>query len=343
MSLIADYFRELTRGTRDGWNRFWFTPADPATLGLVRIFAGAMLFYTHLIWSLDLEAFFGPRGWVSRAALAQLPARDWTWTYLNWINSPTLLWIAHIAALAVLLLLTFGLFSRTMALLAYIITVSYANRAAFALFGLDDINAMLALYLAIGPCGAAYSLDRLLARRKARHGANPNGAANEPPRSAQPIERRTDANIAIRLIQVHMCVIYLFAALGKLMGPSWWAGSATWMSVANLEYQSMDMTWLAGWPVLISLLTHATVWWELAYCVLIWPRLTRPLMLAVAIPIHLGIAAFLGMQTFGLVMLIGNLAFVSPWLVRRILDRQEPAGQGRAGGRLAAASIGAAR
>ena len=43
-----------------GWNRFWFQPTDPATLGLIRICAGAMLFYTHLVWSLDLTAFFGP-------------------------------------------------------------------------------------------------------------------------------------------------------------------------------------------------------------------------------------------------------------------------------------------
>ena len=320
MSLVGDYVRELVRATRDGWNRFWFSPADPATLGLIRILAGSMLFYTHLIWSLDLESFFGPRGWVSPEAIARLPDRDWTWSYLTWIQSPTVLWIAHIAALCVFLLLTLGFFSRTMAVLGYLITVSYANRVAFALFGLDDINALLAMYLAIGPCGAAYSLDRLWARRKGRGGA-------------PPIEFRTAANVSIRLIQVHMCVIYLFAALGKLMGASWWAGSATWMSVANLEYQSMDMTWLAGWPILISLLTHLTVWWELTYCVLIWPRLTRPLMIVMAIPIHLGITLFLGMPTFGLVMLIGNAAFISPWVVRRLLDRRgRPAEQGRAGG-----------
>lgn len=319
MSLVGDYFRDLLRGTRDGWNRFWFTPADPATLGVVRILAGAMLFYTHLIWSLDLESFFGPQGWVSPQAIAHLPRQEWTWSYLHWIHSPTVLWIAHIAALGVFLLLTLGLFSRTMAVLGYLITVSYANRVAFALFGLDDINALLAMYLAIGPCGAAYSLDRLWARRQGRGGA-------------RQVEPRTDASLSIRLIQVHMCVIYLFAALGKLMGPSWWAGSATWMSVANLEYQSMDMTWLAGWPILISLLTHLTVWWELSYCVLIWPRLTRPLMIALAIPIHLGIALFLGMPTFGLVMLIGNVAFISPWVVRRLLDhRGQSPEQGRAG------------
>ena len=101
MSLVADYFRELFRASRDGWNRFWFTPSDPATLGLIRILAGAMLFYTHLIWSLDLESFFGPRGWVSPEALSHLPQRDYTWSYLFWIHSPAMLWTAHIAALVV--------------------------------------------------------------------------------------------------------------------------------------------------------------------------------------------------------------------------------------------------
>ena len=49
VKLVGDYFRELFGATRDGWNRFWFTPTDPATLGLIRILAGSMLFYTHLI------------------------------------------------------------------------------------------------------------------------------------------------------------------------------------------------------------------------------------------------------------------------------------------------------
>ena len=42
------------------WDRFWFTPAAPQSLALIRILAGAMLFYTHLVWSLDLVAFLGP-------------------------------------------------------------------------------------------------------------------------------------------------------------------------------------------------------------------------------------------------------------------------------------------
>jgi hypothetical protein len=329
MNVLTAYFRDLYRGTIAGWNRFWFTPADPATLGLLRILAGSMLFYTHLIWSLDLKSFFGPQGWISPEALAGLPSRTmWgMWSYFDWIHAPAVLWTVHIAALIVFFLLTIGLFSRAAAILGFLATVSYANRVMpFALFGLDDINALLALYLAVGPCGAAYSLDRLLARRQAGR--------------ELPIEPRIDANVTIRLIQVHMCIVYTFSALGKLMGGSWWAGTAIWLSVANREYQSLDLTWLASWPVLINLLTHVTVLWELSYCALVWPRLTRPLVIAMAVPIHMGIAIALGMTTFGLVMLIGNLAFVSPTLVRRIFDRRPPE-QGRAGERSAGrASLG---
>ena len=315
VKMLTDYLSELYRSGLAGWNRFWFAPADPATLGLIRILAGSMLFYTHLIWSLDLKAFFGPRGWLSPAAMGQLPGRIGAWSYFDWIHSPAGLWAAHLAALAVFLLLTVGLFSRVMAALAFLITVSYANRVApMALFGLDDINALLAMYLMVGPCGAAYSLDRL------RRGAGQGGA---------PVRPSTSANLAIRLIQVHMCIVYFFSATGKLMGGSWWGGQAVWLSIGNLEYQSLDLTWLADHPLVINALTHLTVLWELSYAVLVWPRLTRPLVIAMAVCVHLGIAVALGMPTFGLVMLIGNAAFLSPALVRKLLDRR--AGQGRGG------------
>ena len=317
MKLLADYFRELHDGSLAAWNRFWFKPADPATLGLIRILAGGMLFYTHLIWSLDLESFFGQPGWIAPETAARISDRLFVWTYFDWIHSTTGLWAAHIAALIVFGLLTLGLFSRLMAVLAFLIAVSYANRVApFALFGLDDLNALLAMYLMVGPCGAAYSLDRLWTRRRAG--------------GALPIRPSTAANLAIRLIQVHMCIVYLFSGMGKLTGESWWYGSAIWLSVGNLEYQSLDLTWLANHPLLVNVLTHATVFWELSYCVLVWPRLLRPLVLAMAVAVHLGIAVALGMPTFGLVMIIGNAAFLCRrWSAIFSIAERGRAGEGR--------------
>ena len=43
-----------------------------------------------------------------------------------------------------------------------------------------------------------------------------------------------------------------------------------------------------------------------------------------AVPIHLGISTCLGMVEFGLDMLVGNGAFISPWLIRKVI----PGGNG---------------
>ena len=81
MRVVLDYLRDLIRATRDGWDQFWFTPMDPATLGIIRILAGAMLLYTHLVWSLDLPAFFSSQGWLTPEALASDPQ---SYTRFNW-------------------------------------------------------------------------------------------------------------------------------------------------------------------------------------------------------------------------------------------------------------------
>ncbi len=324
MNMISAYFRELRQAAVAGWNRFWFAPTDPATYCLIRLLAGSMLFYTHLVWTKGLLDFFGPHPWLNAEALAISAAESSAWlysfSYLWWLGeSPTLLWIAHLAALAVFAMLALGWHSRVVSVLAFIIAASYANRSPVSLFGLDQINCLLAMYLMLGPSGACYSLDRWLQKRRWQkaHGESPQAAAALPP-----IAPSIGANVGIRFIQLHMCVIYLFAGLGKLAGTSWWDGTAIWGSVANLEYQSIDMTWLWAHPLLINVLTHVTVWWEVSYPALVWPRLTRPIVIALAVPLHLGIAFFLGMITFGTVMLFGNLAFVSPWIVRAVIDRR---------------------
>lgn len=312
MNILTNYLRDLTRGAIGGWNRFWFTPTDPATLCAIRVCAGAMLLYTHLVWTIGLDDFFGTTGWLSAEAVRSYQADStFTWSYHWLLTSPAALWGAHAVALVVFALLMLGLYSRVVSVLAYLIAVSYVNRVPGSLFGLDQINAMLAMYLIVGPSGARYSLDRWFARRH-------RSATLEAPPSI-------GANISTRLIQLHMCVIYFFAGISKLQGPSWWDGSALWGAVGNYEYQSIDMTWMASWPLLISSMTHITVLWELSYPALVWPRLTRPLVIFVAVPLHMGIALFLGMPTFGLIMLVGNMAFVSPWLLRAVVKRKLPA------------------
>lgn len=245
------------------WDRFWFTPAQPHTLAMIRILGGAMLLYTHLVWTINLEAFLGPQGWLPQGATAVLnqsaDGKIYAWSYLAWFDSPAMLWPLHIAALVVLAMLVVGLWTRVTSILAFIITLSYCHRLPMAMFGLDQINALIAMYLMLGRSGDAWSLDRWLATRQ--------GPA--------PVRPAIGTNIAIRLIQLHMCVIYLFGGIGKMRGEFWWDGTALWYGFANLEYQSLDMLWTVHYPVLLSLLTHITVFWETFYCFLIWNKFTH--------------------------------------------------------------------
>jgi Vitamin K-dependent gamma-carboxylase len=316
IAATREYFAEVW----DAWNEFWFAPTSPTTLSAIRVLAGAMLLYTHLVWSMGLTDFFGQNGWLPESVMQQVqsggvdpdgpgpmtaPPGRWIWSHFDYVHSTKLMWTVHVVALGVFFCLTIGLFSRVMAVAAFLFAVSYANRITpGAYFGLDKINCMLALYLMVGPSGARYSVDRLWRLR----GGNTEVSAS------------SSANLAIRLIQVHMCIIYLFSGIGKLEGYPWVIGDAAWMSFDLTEYRTLNMTRLGDWPYLLNFMTHATVFWELSYAALIWPRLTRPWMLAMAVLVHGGIIVALGMPTFGLVMLIGNLAFISPKTIRKVFD-----------------------
>lgn len=291
------------------WDQFWFTPSKPHTLALIRILGGGMLFYTHLVWTFGLTDFLGSKAWITadtaRSLGSGFDGRNFTLSYLSYVESPSLLWTLHLSALVVFALLTVGLLTRIVAPIGLAIALAYCHRLTGSLYGLDQVNVLMATYLAISPCGAVLSLDRWLVRRR--------GAPLAP-------NSHVMTTIATRLIQIQMCIVYLFGGISKMRGEQWWDGSAVWFAAANLEYQSVSLTWLVHHRWLIALLTHITVFWETFYPVLIWPRLTRPIFLAMAVAVHGGIALFLGMPTFGLAMIIGNLAFVPPEYVENAVN-----------------------
>lgn len=282
-----------------GCDRFFFAPRSTRLLGGLRWASGLMLVYTHLVWSLALPAFLTDDGWLPKANVEAFHGSGAAWSF--WFLVPDAwVWPVHLLAVLLLVAYTIGLFTRVTAWVALAIVISYANRLPTALFGLDQINLLLTLYVAVGyvavpRASRAFSLDR----RLATGGSQPS-----------PIRPSWSANLGIRLIQLHMCVIYTFAGLGKLLGASWWDGSAMWRTVSNLEYQTIDMTWIAHAPWLSDVMTHVTAIWELTFWALVWRPYTRWPVLATAVVVHLGIGAAMGMMTFGLIMLVGCAAFL---------------------------------
>ncbi len=272
---------------------FLLRPRSAHTLAILRIATGAMIAYIHLVWMLRLDVFFGTTALLTNEVMRDLHSDQWKWTYLVYTDSLTVAWVHEGIGLLAGVGMCLGLASRWTVPIAWLVTLLTAHRLAPFLFGLDQVVLMLAMYLCVGNSGNVWSIDATW-RRDPSQGLAWNNT------------------LAMRLIQLHLCVIYLFGGLGKLRGWMWWDGTAMWFSAASYEYQSLPLTWIGAVPTLGSIVTHATLFWEVFYAAIVWPRWTRPAVLAMAVVVHGGIALFMGMITFGTMMMVANLAFVEP-------------------------------
>ena len=130
------------------------------------------------------------------------------------------------------------------------------------------------------------------------------------------------ANVAIRLLQVHVCIIYFVSGISKLMGRAWWNGTAVWGAIANFELAPMQyqiynilLHFVAHNELVFStfliLGTYFTLAFEIGYPFLIWRPRFRRLFLASALLLHGMIGVVMGLKSFALIMLVMNLAFLT--------------------------------
>lgn len=448
----------------DNWNRFWFTPADPTVLGLMRICCGLIVFYTVAAYTFTLQDFLGEHAWFDvESNLRQFHERPYAvdgrlngdeaqrvgspkdkferdhleayqnkwgqtppapypvnteqeeyidrflmnfgqdprrfncplptteeqrkylesytqkrgqpppgypkdeledkaieeyvdffgydprrlyskgtpvWSLWFHLTDPTGMMVAHLGICLAVFFFLIGFCTRITSVLTWMGSLFYIHRAQLGLFGFDTMLNIVLLYLAIGPSGAAFSVDRLIARwwstakprvvnrwralwRLPAVEVTPAAYAPLPPKSVT-------ANLAIRLLQIHVCFIYCGAGLSKLQGQAWWRGDAIWSVIANFEFAPMQYHYyqeflrtLAQNKLAFNLFlvggSYFTVFFEICYSFLIWRKSTRWLMLAMAVVLHGFIGIFMGLRTFSLVMLVMNLAFLRPeearWLV----------------------------
>ncbi len=66
----------------DSWREFWFTPADPTMLGVIRIVAGLVLFYVLAMSRPLLSSLYAPDGWID------LPTADILRHEVPWVPPP---------------------------------------------------------------------------------------------------------------------------------------------------------------------------------------------------------------------------------------------------------------
>jgi hypothetical protein len=250
------------------------------------------------------------------------------WSIWYHVTDPRWMVVIHVAILGFMVLFTIGFCTRITAVLTWMGALCYIQRAPTTLFGMDTIMAVLLLYLMIGPSGAALSVDRLLARWWACRQAARN---KREPGLWLPPQPSVSANFALRLMQIHFCIIYLGSGTSKLLGSSWWGGTAVWWTMVNYEFAPLN--WQAYENFLIFVSQYRWLWeiittggvaftlaLEIGFPMLVWNRHLRWVMIASAALLHVGIAVTMGLTTFGLMMLTLLLSFVPATTVHQLVD-----------------------
>ena len=302
--------QSLARRAYSAWLSFWFpTPAPYGQLALIRIGTALILLYALFVGSFDLEARVGPAIWSDPATRAALDPIGWPFSVFLWVQGTWWLWSLHVLAMFVAAALLAGVVPPLMAALSLFFQLSYAHYNPAMLLGLDGLLITALAYLALVPSGRVLGV----------FGRVESDAPQYPPYLAylaDELPRRPDAvlpfsALPVRVLQVHLSLLYLHSALGKLT-TDWLAGTALWHPRLVALGALVPMEALQATPYLTSLLTYGLVLFELFYGVLIWVRPLRYPLLALALVVHLAVGIAWGLLPFNLLMIVLNLAFVPP-------------------------------
>jgi hypothetical protein len=279
-----------------GRRRWWTGPVRAERLAALRIGLAAVLLFDVLVNYLPhARDLYGPDGLAGPAGRG--------WSVLGGAPDPHLiraalaLWAAAAAGLLV------GAWTRAWAVLAWVLSTSFANLNPLAENAGDTVRGIVLFYLMLCPCGAAWSLD---ARHRRGPAAGPAWVYPWP----------------LRLLFVQMVLIYFNNGLHKVVGRDWLTGRSLYYVLGDLTLARWSY---AEWPLpyrLTQLLTWLVLGWELLFPALVLWRPLRVAALCFGAAFHVGIWACLELGNFAPYMLCLYLPLL-PW--ERWADRRRAA------------------
>lgn len=304
MNRLSAYFADLVESTGQAWNSFWFTLSDPLPCSILRIVVGCLVLVHLLLATLELDRWYLKSGVIAPESVTAIvqatrPGHSFHWSHFSRLG-PAESRVAHAAAILIAAAFTAGVATRATGVLTLVALLAYFHRLPILAGHAEPVLIFLVAYLCLGPAGAYGSLDRLVARRRVQPG--------DPPLA--PPQPSYWARISLRLIQLHLAAFVAMMALAKLNGDAWWDGEAIWHLLARPRSRPLDLSALHGHELLVNFWTHAVVYFELAFPVLIWNRLARPILLALGAIVWLTLALVTGQWQLGLALVAASIAFV---------------------------------
>jgi Vitamin K-dependent gamma-carboxylase len=271
--------------------RFFFAPAEATPLAALRIGLAAVLLVQAALVAPAFFALYDRAGFLQgqvQDALAKpgLPHLGWLIGQLGREGAPDTPILAGIAALYVLSLvaLLVGLRARLAAALAWLFHTILMMTGNATNYGADVFANIFLFYLLWMPSGDALSIDRKISRRS----RGPTWGAR----------------LGLRVVQIHLCIVYLTSGIAKASGRAWWNGAAMWEALTMPDFRTFDFSWLARHAWVAVLAGWTVLLWELGYAALVWPRRTRRLWVVTTAAMQMGMMIFMGLHVFGAIMIV---------------------------------------
>ena len=287
------------RAAADGWQRFWFEPVSTSTLAVLRIAVGLLTVCWAAALAGDALDFFTRSGIQPEAS-----SRPFGLSIFALNGSDGFVIAAFVVLIVAALCVTVGFQTRIATGIAFVIVLSLTRRNQYWVQGGDVLLRIMLLFLFFSPAGAALSLDRW---RRARE-----SFWSFPSR----------APWALRLLQLQLCAVYLFAVWSKVQGERGNNGTAIAIIWLAEDVTRFQLPHVIGDNLLISnLATYGTLVVETAMAILIWNRRLRPWVMLAGFLLHLFIEVTFALGFFPIATLVLYIAFVPPetmdaWLGR---------------------------
>jgi CubicO group peptidase (beta-lactamase class C family) len=284
----------------------WFRPVSARPLAGLRVGLPLLLLF-HLLWlSNDILSLHGSRG-IIPWELTDLLRDPWVPGLPTLAKAFRPLGISEHAAITLLLSgyagsllsLALGIHTRLSAFFAWGLHLSLVTSAFASYYGVDQLANTFLFYLFLFPSGRTWTFESRPASSSRREKTIPVGC--------------------LRVMQIHLCVIYLAAGLDKALGRQWWNGEAIWQAVSQPAFSTFDLSWLAKYSWIPMFAGWGTLVVEIGYVFLIWPRRTRKVWCIATIGLHLGTGLFMGLIFFSSMMiLLISCLFLIP---EKVLER----------------------
>ena len=293
---------------------YWFGQIDSRPLSLFRLCFAALLLKDALYHIPLASWFYSDTGITPRLALLDGLARSNRFSFMDALPHDWMAISFFVLWVGVLLCLMLGYRTRLMSILNFVIILSVHERNIYLLNGADTVFRLLSFWTIFLPLGHYYSIDALRERKSLTRDSH---ALAE-----QPLAPRMAYIFPVRMIQLQIAIVYLFAALMKLESDIWKSGEALHYVWQLKSFTLPTANWLltAAPTWLLYFMTHSALLIEAAFILLVFAPFAQPFLrltgLTLGALLHLGIAITMSIPNFSLVMLVSYLFFFEPrWIL----------------------------